>query len=199
MSTITSAQSLPSPAPLASPAVYRMTVDEFERVADLLVNDQVELIDGYIVAREDMKPSHVLPTERLKRRLEPMVPAGWFIRDDKPIRIPDFDEPRPDVAVVRGDPEVYANHHPAPADVTLLIEVSDATLPRDQGEKKINYARAGIPVYWIVNLVGRQIEVYNGPGSAGYVLRADFRAGQDLPVVIDGIQVGTIAVGAILP
>jgi Uma2 family endonuclease len=199
MSTITSAQSLPSPAPLASPAVYRLTVDEFERVADLLVNDQVELIDGYIVAREDMKPSHVLVTERLKLRLEPMVPTGWFIRDDKPIRIPDFDEPRPDVAVVRGDPELYANHHPAPADVTLLVEVSDATLPRDQGEKKINYARAGIPVYWIVNLVGRQIEVYNGPGSAGYALRADFRAGQDLPVAIDGIQVGTIAVDAILP
>ena len=199
MSTNTSAQSLPSPPPLASPAVYRMSVDEFERVADLLVNDQVELIDGYIVAREDMKPSHVLATERLKRRLEPMVPAGWFIRDDKPIRIPDFDEPRPDVAVVRGDPKVSANHHPAPADVTLLIEVSDATLPRDQGEEKISYARAGIPVYWIVNLVSRQIEVYNGPVSAGYALRTDFRAGQDLPVVIGGIQVGTIAVDAILP
>ena len=44
MSTSTPTQSSPSPPPLASPAIYRMTVDEFERVADLLANDQVELM-----------------------------------------------------------------------------------------------------------------------------------------------------------
>ncbi len=47
VSTTTPAQSLQSPAPLASPAVYRFTVDEFERIADSLDNDQVELIDGW--------------------------------------------------------------------------------------------------------------------------------------------------------
>jgi hypothetical protein len=45
MSTVTPAQSSPPSIPLASPAVYRMTVDEFERVADLLRSDQVELIE----------------------------------------------------------------------------------------------------------------------------------------------------------
>ena len=72
MATIIPTQPSASPAPLASPAVYRMTVDEFERIAGSLNNDQVELIDGYLVWRDDMKPPHVLATERLRRRL-----TGW--------------------------------------------------------------------------------------------------------------------------
>jgi len=201
MSTITPTPSLPSPAPLASSAVYRFTVDEFERIADSLDDDQVELIDGYIVVRGEMKPSHVLATELLKRCIEPMLPSGRFVREDKPVRIPDFDEPRPDIAVVRGDPKVYAHRHPGPQDVSLLVEVSDTTLPRDRGEKWLNYARSGIPVYWIVNLVDHQVEVYTDPTAAGYASRevyAQFLSAQLAPLVIDGMEVGQIAVADIL-
>ena len=45
----------------------------------------------------------------------------------------------------------------------LLVEVSDTTLSKDRGEKLVNYARSDIPVYWIVNLVDRQVEVDSGP------------------------------------
>jgi len=200
MSTITPTQSLQSPAP--SPGVYRFTVDEFERIADSLDNDQVELIDGYIVGRGEMKPSHVLATELLKGRIQPMLPSGRFVREDKPVRIPDFDEPRPDIAVVRGDAKVYAHRHPGPEDVSLLVEVSDTTLQRDRGEKWVNYGRSGIPVYWIVNLVDRQVEVYTDPTAAGYgsrVVYAQFLSAQLAPVMIDGIEVGQIAVSDILP
>ncbi len=202
MSTIASTQSSQSPARLASPAVYRFTVDEFERIADSLDDNQVELIDGYIVGRGEMKPSHVLVTELLKGCIQPILPNGRFVREDKPIRIPDFDEPRPDIAVVRGDPKVYARRHPGPEDVSLLIEVSDTTLQRDRGEKWLNYARSGIPVYWIVNLVDRQVEVYTDPTEAGYgsrVVYAHFLSAQLAPVVIDGIDVGQIAVSDIIP
>ncbi len=202
MSTITPTQSLQSPAPLASPAVYRFTVDEFERIADSLDDDQVELIDGYIVRRGEMKPSHVLATELLKGRVQPMLPSGRFLREDKPIRIPDFDEPRPDIAVVRGDPKVYAHRHPGPEDVSLLVEVSDTTLPRDRGEKLVNYGRSGIPVYWIVNLVDNQVEVYTDPTAGGYgsrVVYAKSLSAQLVPVVIDGMEVGQVAVSDILP
>src|SRR6516225_4869601 len=106
-SVSTPPQGLSPPSPLASPIVYRMTVGEFERIADYLNGDHIELVDGYLVGRDDMNPPHVLVTERLRRRLDRMVPAGWFTREDKPIRIPDFDEPRPDISIVRGDPELY--------------------------------------------------------------------------------------------
>jgi Uma2 family endonuclease len=193
---------LQTPSPLPSLAVYRFTVDEFERIADSLDDDQVELIDGYIVGRGEMKPSHVLATELLKARIQPMLPSGRFVREDKPVRIPDFDEPRPDIAVVRGDPKVYAHRHPGPEDVSLLVEVSDTTLQKDRSEKWVNYARSGIAVYWIVNLVDRQVEVYTAPTQAGYgskVVYAQFLSDQLAPVVIDGIEVGRIAVSDILP
>jgi len=199
MATITPTHPTVSPAPLASPAVYRMTVDEFERIAGSLDNDQVELVDGYLVWRDDMKPPHVLATERLRRRLDRILPEGCFVREEKPVRIPDFDEPRPDVAVVRGDPEVYSTRHPGPADVVLLIEVSEASLDRDKGKKYLNYARSGIPAYWIVNLVDRQLEVYTGPGPDGYRASEILKPGQEVSVLIDGVEVGRIAVGEILP
>jgi Uma2 family endonuclease len=187
------------PAPLASPAVYRMTVDEFERIADSLDNDQVELVDGYLVWRDDMKPPHVLATERLRRRLDRIVPEGYFVREEKPIRIPDFDEPRPDVAVVRGDHERYRANHPGPADVVHLIEVSETSLDRDKGKKLLIYARSGVRHYWIVNLVDRQIEVYTNPGPDGYQSSEFLKAGQDIAVSIDGVEAGRIAVADILP
>ena len=93
--------------------------------------------------------------------VESVLPSGRFIRKDEPIRIRDFNEPFPDLAVAHGDLENYANRHPGPEDVSLVIEISDATLGKDRGEKRISYGRAGIPVCWIVNLVDRQVEVYS--------------------------------------
>ena len=99
-----------------------------------------------------MNPPHVLVTERLRRRFDRMIAVSWFAREDKPVRIPDFDEPRPALAIVRGDPEMYGQSHPGPADIALAVEVSMASLERDRGAKLIAYARGGIPVYWVVNL-----------------------------------------------
>ena len=62
------------------------------------------------------------------------------------------------------------------------------------------YGRAGIPVYWIVNLRDSQVEVYTDPDPAGgYRSRVDYRPGDDVPVVIDGQVVGRIAVTDLLP
>jgi len=176
-----------------------MTVDEFERIADQLNGDQVELIDGYLVRRDAMNPPHVLVTERLRRRFDRMLPEGWFVREDKPVRIPDFDEPRPDLAIVRGDPELYHKSHPGPADICLLVEVAMASLDRDRGAKQVGYARGGIPVYWVVNLVDRQIEVFTDPSPSGYRSRQEFLAGHNVPLVVAGTIVSTIAVIDILP
>ncbi len=61
------------------------------------------------------------------------------------------------------------------------------------------YGRAGIPIYWIVNLVDRLIEVYSDPRPDGYATRTDYLPGQYVPVVLDGKVVGQIAVDDLLP
>ena len=81
----------------------------------------------------------------------------------------------------------------------LLVEVSDSTLDRDRGAKSAAYAKGRIPVYWIVNLVDRQVEVYTHPSPSGYASRVDFKPGEEIPVVLDGVEIGRIAVASILP
>jgi Uma2 family endonuclease len=181
----------------SSPSV-RMTVEEFAR-SDSYHDKRTELIDGIVVRRDSVNPPHAVVTGELRRLIDRMLPADWCTREDKPVVIPPHYEPLPDIAIVRGTPKVYTDHHPRPADVAALIEVSDATLSKDQGKKLGDYARGGISVYWIVNLVDHQIEVYANPGPDGYETHLVFTYGQSVPVVIDGVEVGRIAVTDILP
>jgi Putative restriction endonuclease len=93
----------------------------------------------------------------------------------------------------------YAHRLPGPNDARLVAEVSLTTLDRDRNEKGPAYARGGIPVYWIINLVERQIEVYTRPGPDGYASLAVFKEGQAVPIEIDGQECGALDVRSVLP
>jgi Uma2 family endonuclease len=60
------------------------------------------------------------------------------------------------------------------------------------------YTQAGIPVYWIANLVNRRVELYGDPGPGGYASRVSFGSGQNVSVVISGVHVGTVGVDSVL-
>jgi hypothetical protein len=202
VSTIASPQPIALPPGPAAPAladVYRMDIDEFERVAGLLKAERVELIDGLIVQRGAINPPQVLASEKLRRKLDPMLPDGWFTREDKPVQVHRTYEPLPDLSVVRGDPDTFEQGHPAPADLAMVVEISDSTLIKDRGEKQVNHARGGIAVYWIANLIDRQVEVYTEPNFDGYASCIVYKSGQSVPVLIDNVEVGQIAVAEILP
>lgn len=209
MSTITQTQptvarspAITIPVPLASLPLRRITVDEYERIADsgaLDDSERVELIDGYMVMKMPRKPGHSFSTTKTYELLAGRLPVGWSARIEQPVRLPAYDEPEPDISVVRGTAEDHRQRHPGPAEVGMVVEVSLTTVDLDRGEKLLAYARDGVPVYWIVNLVELQVEVYTGPGPAEYQSRADYRSGQAVPVVIDARHLGDIAVDDILP
>ena len=106
--------------------------------------------------------------------------------------------PEPDRCVVRGVIRDYSQRPPGPGDVGLVVEVADSSLGEDRKLAQI-YGGSGIPVYWIVNLVDRQVEVYTLPYGAGYHSRQDITPGHDVPVVLDGVEIGRIAVNDLLP
>jgi Uma2 family endonuclease len=201
MSTITPPQPIALPAiPFPVAGVYRMNIDEFERIADSLDVERVELIDGILVERGDLNPPHVVASVRLRFYLDRLVPNGWFVPKDKPLRVHRTYEPFPDLAIVRGNPlTAYLDRHPGTDDVAIVAEISDPTLGKDRGEKRINYAAGAIAVYWIINLIDRQVEVHTGPGADGYSEWVTYKPGESVPVVIDGAAVGRIAVADILP
>lgn len=164
--------------------------------------DPIELLEGLLVEKMSKNPPHVIALAKLLRHIAAMVPAGWSLRSQDPITLDDG-EPEPDLAVIRGAAEDYPEAHPTPRDVALLVEVSDTTLDRDRGIKLRSYARAGLPVYWIVNLIDRCFEVYASPDASAstptYRTRTTFGAGDDVPLVIAGVACGKVRVADVLP
>jgi Uma2 family endonuclease len=181
--------------------LYRMTVEQYERLVQtgVLEGQPIELIAGLLVRKMGKKPPHVVSCEATRDELLPLIPAGWRLAIEAPVRIPSFDEPEPDLAVVRGTRDQYADRHPGPADVGVLIEVADSTLNTDRGVKQSAYAKSGVPVYWIVNLVDRQLEIYTSPTATGYQDQRLLKPNEQAPLIIDGQEVGMISVSSILP
>ena len=101
--------------------------------------------------------------------------------------------------MIRGTRDDYRKRHPEPADLGLLVEVAETSLDRDRGDKLVAYVKGGVAFYWIVNLMDRQVEVYSNPVATGYQSSQVFLPGEDVPVVIDGTEVGRVAVADILP
>ena len=178
--------------------LYRMTVEEYERIGEMLDDPRVELIDGYLVKKMPKKPEHSWSTKAVQKTLESRLPQGWAWRQEQPVRIPAHDEREPDISIVRGTDDDYKHRIPEPIDVGLLVEVSASNVSADRQQGNV-YGRSGILVYWIVNLVDRRIEVYTDPGPMGYGSRTDYSAGHHVPVFIDGQRCGQIAVDDILP
>jgi Uma2 family endonuclease len=194
---------LPPPPPIA-PEPYRLTVEQYERLGAagvLTEDDRVELLDGILVRKLTKGEPHSFSCTELRRPVEKLMPRGWYLRLDSPVRIPGFDEPEPDLAVVRGSARRYVRlkRPPLPSEVALAIEIAESSLLRDRTEKMQAYARGRIPTYWIVNLLDRKVEIYTRPRGARYLACELFGPGQDAPVVIAGTCVGTIVVASILP
>jgi Uma2 family endonuclease len=203
MSTATATQpTVSSPAPLATPPLHRITVDEYERIIEagaLEDPSRVELIDGYMVDKMGKKAEHRWTTKEVNKALDSRLPRGWTSQKEEPVRIPGYDEPEPDIAIIRGSDADYRHRIPTAADVALVVEVSEATLSQDRGKKRSAYAKGRIPAYWIINLVARQVEVYTRPVKGVYQTRKDFLPGQQVPVTIGGQRLRPIAVDDILP
>jgi Uma2 family endonuclease len=145
--------------------IYPLTVeqyDELSRVGVLSEDDRVELLEGVLVRKMTIHPPHTGTVRRCRTILEALTPVGWRYRSEQPIVLPDS-KPEPDGVIARGTPADDDLFHPPAADVVLVIEVADATLTNDRVVKLRTYARAGIPVNWIINLIDRQVEVHTDP------------------------------------
>jgi Uma2 family endonuclease len=199
VSTITQTMPMPLPPP---GDVYRFTVDQYEqmvRSGTIDEDDTVELLDGIVVRQMPKGPRHDACFARCRRRIELSLPAGWFVRLEGALRIPEFNEPQPDLCIVRGESDDFTDHYPGPGDVALIVEIADSSLARDRGEKRQNYGRVGIPTYWIVNLADRQLEVYANPLSGAYSPPTILSETETVDLIIAGQLVGQVAVADLLP
>ena len=181
----------------------RLTVAEYHRLAEqgVLTDDGVELLEGRVVKKMPKNPRHVSVVDRLRHTLERILPPDLHLRLQDPVTL-STSEPEPDLAVVRGSKKEFEVRHPGPADVAIVVEVADTTLRWDRGFKKRLYAGAGLPVYWIVNLVNNQIEILTEPSGAAetpdYAGREVIDITSTLPVTIGQKHLGDLSAREIL-
>ena len=194
-----------SVAAIPNDLIWRLSIEQYHAIIQagiLTDDDSVELLEGWLVFKMPKNPPHRVTTRLVRTALENILPAGWYVDSQEPITLSNS-EPEPDIVVVRGDTRQYLDRHPGAEDIALIIEVSDTTLQRDRTVKKRIYARAGISTYWIVNLVEEQVEMYFQPlvevEQPDYSQRLDFGRSAVIPIIIEGREIGAIAVDALLP
>ena len=127
-----------------------------------------EIIDGYIIDKMSIGSKHAGTVKKINRILSVIMGNGAIISVQDPIYVDDFNEPEPDIALLKPRKDFYAESHPKPADVLLLIEVSDSTLEYDRNFKIPLYAESEIREFWIVNLRDKTVEIYTSPKNGSY-------------------------------
>jgi len=204
MATATLAPPTHSSLPAKS-ALFRLSVQQYHKMIAnniLTTESKVELIDGYLVNKLPQNNAHSSTIQRLDQRLHRIMPDGWEVRVQLPVTLSQS-VPEPDVVIVRGDDRSFDLGNPMPTHFGIVMEIADSSLAFDRDIKLELYADAGIPEYWIVNLVDAYIEVYTQPVNntihSVYMSRMTYSPGQQVPVVLDGVAIGSLAVADLLP
>ena len=147
------------------------TVADYYKMAEagiLTPDSRVELLNGEIIKMSPQKSIHTAIIDFLDDEFRNALRDEVHIRCQGPIRLNNFSEPEPDLVLLKKRENRYRDRHPRPAEVHLVIEVSDTTLEKDRTVKKEMYAKAGIPLYWIINIEDRQVEIFSNPKNEDY-------------------------------
>jgi Uma2 family endonuclease len=183
--------------------VFRFTLDQFHQLDEsgFFEDRRVELIRGVIYEMTINTP-HATASRLAGHVFRAIFGVGWVVSEALPLDTGRRSLLEPDLTVVAGSIRDYALVHPTTA--ALVVEISDATLRKDRTIKAHLYAQAGLPDYWIVNLVDRQLEVHRepvaDPGRRGRFRYANVttvpESGRMAPLAAPG---SSVAVADLLP
>ena len=168
---------------VASRENYRFTSEQYRRIGEVGIfppDARTELVDGLVRRMPPIHPPHASIVKRLNSLLAVQLKGIAVVGVQDPIQLDDYNEPQPDVTVLRFRNDYYASQHPTPADVLLTIEVADTSLSYDRDEKMPRYGRAGIPESWLVDVQSGTITVFTEPHAGGYGQQRVLSRGQDI-------------------
>jgi Uma2 family endonuclease len=189
------------PSPCLAQALYRLDVRQYERMlveGTIAEDERVELIEGLLVVKSRRSRASIVAGNKALRILWRMIPPGWHVAKGVPIQASDWSRPEPDLAVIRGVVEDYDERDPTADDTALVVTIAETHLSAARTDMARLYSVAGIPVYWIVDLADGQVEVFSEPHRDGYQSHQLLGRGQDVPVVVAGIESTWIAVSDLL-
>jgi len=183
------------------PRPFRMTREQYYRLGDLgfFQNRRVELIRGEVVLMSPMNEPHYSSIALTADRLRDVFGSAYYVRTQAPLDLGADLDPEPDVAVVPGAPRDYSS---APTIALLIVEVADTSLFYDTTTKAGLYAEKGIPEYWVLDLVNRQLLVFRDPtaiAAGGAAYRTHLTLSPSDSVSPLAVPAASIAVADLLP
>lgn len=150
---------------------HRFTVDDFERMASAGVfghEARVELIDGEVIDMAPIGWRHMARHAKLVALFNGRFAERALVVGQGSIRLSPDSWPQPDILLLRPRADDYQHGGPLVADVVLLVEIAETSLPFDRTEKMQLYGRAGIAEYWLLDLEGRALSICRDPSPDGY-------------------------------
>jgi Uma2 family endonuclease len=148
----------------------RWTADDCRKleVMGLLEPGTYELLDGEVVEKVGQNLPHNIACRKTLFALTLIFGEGYVLLPLS-IAVNEENRPEPDIFVTRLRDTDYLNRgNPTPADMRLIVEVSDTTLWRDRNTKVALYCGAGVPDYWVLDVNARRLYVYRQPNATGY-------------------------------
>ena len=146
-------------------------------------NDRIELLNGEIIEIMPKGTKHTSANSRIVRFFIRLFDEKVIVRSQDPIWLDDFSQPEPDIVLAKWDDKGYAENHPTPTDILLVMEISDTTLAYDREDKARAYSRNAIQQYLLLNLQNETIEDYREPSSDGFQFKRTLRKGDTLNLV----------------
>jgi Uma2 family endonuclease len=168
--------------------------------AGLFVGQRVELIDGDLIDKMGQNPPHAVAIRLLTRALAAIFGLEKLMVQ-APIEVSRADRekswPEPDVAVVAEAKPDYRERHPRGDELLLVVEVADSSVAHDATTKRDLYARAGVPEYWVLDLIARRLIVH-GDLREGSFQRVEAFA-EEAAVNVGPQAGGSLRVESLLP
>jgi Uma2 family endonuclease len=147
------------------------TVEEYHRMNEAGIfapDERVELLEGKILCKSAKSTAHRSATGRINYVLKKRLENRAWVSSQELVKLNERSEPEPDISVVKIHPLDYADHHPTPSEVYLIIEVADSSLKLDCETKAQAYSLAGIKDYWVLDVVKRELHIFRNPTENGY-------------------------------
>lgn len=148
---------------------YRVTAADYLCMIDggAFGDAHVELVNGELIEMSPSHSEHGRLLMLLGHLLYQAYASTGFVLYGDIITLFDADNVRaPDIAVV--DKDIGERKQLIPSDIFLAVEIAGSTLNVDLGQKRIDYASAGIRHYWVVDVEGRRTHCYADPQGADY-------------------------------
>lgn len=188
---------IPPLADRTLPARHKLDVGAYYRMAEVGIlgpEDRVELIGGEIIDMVPIGSVHAGKTVRLTRLLARAVADGLaLVSVQGPLRLDSFNEPEPDLMLLRPRGDDYEARHPSAADVLLVIEISDSSLAYDRSVKVPLYASFGIPELWIVDVANKAVEIFADPSGSSFAIQERRATGILRPRLVPAVTIDAAA------